>query len=63
MDVIAGRICAEGVTGKQVFIKFYRVKDGITEEGLGVNQRMRTEIILKRGDQKPCVMNRFIFVG
>lgn len=62
MDAIARRICAEGITGKQVFIKFYRVKGGITEEGFGGYQEMGTEIVLRRGVQKPCVMDRFIFV-
>lgn len=62
MDATAGRICAEDITGKHVFIKFYRVKGGITEEGFGINQEMCTEIVLKRGNQEPCVMDRLIFI-
>lgn len=62
MDTMAGRICAEGITRKQVFIEFYGVKGGITKEGFGGYQGMSTEIILKRRDQKPCIVDRFIFV-
>lgn len=51
----------DAIAGKQIFIKFYRVKGGITEESFWINQRMRTEKILKRGDQKPVVMDRLIF--
>lgn len=40
----------------------YRVKGGITEESFRVDQRMCTKKILKGGDQKPCVVDRFIFI-
>lgn len=36
MDAITGSICAEGITGKQAFIEFYRIKGGINEIGIEV---------------------------
>lgn len=62
MNAIAGGIRTEGITGKQVFIELYRVKGGITEESFRVDQRMCTEKILEGGDQKPCVVDRFVFI-
>lgn len=62
MNAIAVRIRTEGITGKQVFIELYGVKGGITEESFRAGQRMCTEKILKGGDQKPCVVDRFIFI-
>ncbi len=47
MEAIAERICAEGITGKQVFIKFYRVKGGIAEESFWTNQRMCADMKVK----------------
>lgn len=62
MDAVAGGICTESIAGKQELIERCRVKGSITEESFWIDQRMRTEIILKRGYQKPCIMDRFIFI-
>lgn len=63
MDAIAGRVCAESITGKQELIEHYGVKGSVAEKSFRVNQRMGTEKILKRGYEKPCVMDGFIFIG
>ena len=62
MDAVAGRVCTESITGKQAFIEHDRVKGSVPEESFRTGQRMRPEIVLKCGDQEPCVMDRFIFI-
>ena len=62
MDAAAGRIYAEGVTGKQAFIEHDRVKGSIPEESFRADQRVCPEIVLECGDEKPCVMDGFIFI-
>ncbi len=61
MDAVAGIICAEGIAGKQVFVKFYRIKCGITKKSFRVDQRVCLEKILEGGDEKPCIVDGFIF--
>ena len=62
MDAAAGRVCTKGVTGKQAFIEHNRVKGSVPEESFRSDQRVCPEIVLKSGDQEPCVMDGFIFI-
>ena len=51
------------VAGKKCFIEICRIKSGIAEEGLWVNQRMCPEEILQGGDQQSGIADGFIFIG
>jgi len=62
MEASTGGMCPEGITGKQIFINFYRVKGGIPKKDLRAYQRMRPEKILERRNQEPGIVDRLVFI-
>lgn len=53
----------EGVTGKQLPVKNGRIERRITEEGIGIDEWMSPEKVLKSGNEKPCIVDGFILIG
>ncbi len=58
MDVIAGRICTEGIARKQESIEHYRVKGCITEESFRVDHQGQCDFGEERGTEA-CRIQKF----
>lgn len=52
----------KGITGKKFLIQADGIKGRVAQESVRPNQRMCKEKVLKRRNEEPCVMNRFVFI-